>query len=63
MNIDAALVKKITLSLRQNDCNDKSFDRVYYNTNVYHVVMGAVDFFKKPLLLIKLVLLYIHICI
>jgi spermidine synthase len=43
----ATIASKTELSFRQNDCNNKSFDTVYYNTDIHHAAMAQPEFFKK----------------
>jgi len=43
----ATVASKTELSFRQNDCNNKSFDTVYYNTDIHHAAMAQPEFFKK----------------
>ena len=43
----ATLASKTELSFRQNDCSNKSFDTVYYNTDIHHAAMAQPEFFKK----------------
>ncbi|MCX7075870.1 MAG: polyamine aminopropyltransferase [Methylococcales bacterium] len=43
----ATVASKTELSFRQDDCNNKSFDTVYYNTDIHHAAMAQPEFFKK----------------
>ena len=43
----ATVASKSELSFRQDDCNNKSFDTVYYNTDIHHAAMAQPEFFKK----------------
>ncbi|MEI8237280.1 MAG: polyamine aminopropyltransferase [Methylococcaceae bacterium] len=43
----ATVASKTELSFRQNDCSNKSFDTVYYNTDIHHAAMAQPEFFKK----------------
>ena len=43
----ATLASKTELSFRQNDCSNKSFDTVYYNTDIHHAAMAQPEFFLK----------------
>jgi len=43
----ATIASKTELSFRQNDCSNKSFDTVYYNTDIHHAAMAQPEFFKK----------------
>ena len=43
----ATVASKTELSFRQDDCKNKSFDTVYYNTDIHHAAMAQPEFFKK----------------